>query len=453
MRILLSHSLVVSLAALTLSCNRGSRALQAAGCSRSAPEGAAEAAPKEKGGSASAARSPEPAANVGLTREVSAHLRAVAKSAPRNDAVFMKVGDSITSGGGAYGSFGCLSRLEQKSGHAKIDLAGRDALRATIDYFDRVEIPAHKPGRSRDHVVGSRFHLGTRLARLGVAAEERRRRPRPAGERALGDERAVRRHHDRDQRHRRVAAPVRARALGLRQYAKNFLDMVRELEKRGVIPILTYVPPVNSVNEPYRKWFTAAYVAVCAASPRPRRSRPSTFTRRCLRSAIRATAPAIRCTPISSPSRLASSPPRGSASGTIAQPALPGSARQGAAGGDCPRGRRRPLATAAREGGTAEAQWSFPHCPLQQASIPKRGAPVRSPTTRAAAGSGASGSERVFQMTVTEGTPVRAIVVPPTGECDSKQGAFTKCDESRDVNVSLFKGSLDMPHCVRSHST
>jgi GDSL-like Lipase/Acylhydrolase family len=441
-RVTLLSSLVV------LSCHGGSNALRAAGCSRS------EAAPKDKASSASS-RSPELPSNVGLTREVTAHLRAVAKAAPRNDAVFMKIGDSITSGGGPYGSFGCFSHLEQKSGHAQIDLAGRNALRATIDYFDRAEIPAHKPG---DPATTS-WDRDSTAARVGRGSEW------PLKKEGDGP---VPLENELSETNARFAvlmlgtndiggSPLQygLGPLGLRQYAKNFLDMVRELEKRGVVPILTYVPPVNSTTEPYRKWFTAAYVAV-----------------------MRGIATAKKVPTIDFYTEMSALGDQGYRTGDPLHPnQLTKSAciftSEGLRFGQNVRNLRSlevldkvrraviaqeddvdPTPPPPKGTGTPSDPVVVPGLPFATGVDPREGGPGAFADYTSCGGyAGATGSERVFRIAVTEGTPVRAIVVPPTGECDSKQGAFTKCDDSRDVSVSLFKGSLDMAHCVGSHST
>jgi lysophospholipase L1-like esterase len=402
-----------------------------------------------------AAEAPELHGNViTFTPRVAKHLREVAARSPRNDKVFMKIGDSITAGGGPYGSFGCFSRLEQETGYARVDLAGREALRATIAHFDEVTLaaPSAKPQ------VSTAWDRPSTAARVGAASDwpllanvETKTVPLFTEADATNARFAVVMLGTNDVGGSPLEYGLGPR--GLREYAHNMWRIVDELESRGVVPLLTYIPPVNSATEPYRKWFSAAYVAVLRAVASARQVPSVDFYSDMAALGAKAYLPGDALHPNQYPESAcifsAEALNYGHNIRNLRSLEALDKARRSVISQE---NVDAPAATLCGAG-SATQPFVVPNVPFAVGVTFDTGQNVLNDYARCGGQSGARGKERIYRLDVTEALGIRAIVVPSSGACDASTGKFTNCDASRDVSISIFKGDLDTAHCVRSHST
>ncbi len=215
-------------------------------------EVATEAAPPEDPPTPVAAPTPpapppsfaiwDPDAPIALPPEVEAHARAVARRFPNRRAdVFAKIGDSATASRTFMRCF---------ADDAELDLAGRDALRPTIERIRRARV-AGSTSFSRESeaaVVGRSVHTLLRGDPSPIDAEIRALSPRFALVMFGGND-------------------IEIGRLGL--FGTSMLELVDRLLARGTIPILSTIPPRD--DDPASGAEVPRYVAVIEAVARARR--------------------------------------------------------------------------------------------------------------------------------------------------------------------------------------
>ena len=203
---------------------------------------------------------------VGLTKEVVDNLRTIAKRDPaRNAQVFMKIGDSITSGGGSDGALGCFAAAEKQV----IDLAGRDELKPTIAYFDQVKMASG--GRSANKVATSSWNRDSFAAVVSVDSSWPMR-PNDAYDKATAIDKEL--SDLRGTPPRFAIYMLGSNDIGsspglrhghagdvLKYFADKVLAAVELLSSRGIIPVLTYIPPIPGRSE-QSLWYSPAAAAV-----------------------------------------------------------------------------------------------------------------------------------------------------------------------------------------------
>jgi hypothetical protein len=197
-----------------------------------------------------------------FTPEVVANVRAIAaKDASRNDKVFLRVGDSLSSGG-RDNPFACFA----KGAKATVDLASHRGLKTTVEYFDEVELTGGRSGKTS--TSWDRDSLAT-VVGVGAMWPLRSITEAPWNggtplDRELGETKA------------RFAvwllgtndtcstpAPYRNAAL-YKDYANSVVKTVEQLTARGVVPVLTYIPPVlGCAREAH--WETVDMVSIVRA--------------------------------------------------------------------------------------------------------------------------------------------------------------------------------------------
>ncbi|MCU0691705.1 MAG: SGNH/GDSL hydrolase family protein [Polyangiaceae bacterium] len=378
---------------------------------------------------------------VPVSQDVANSLRVIAsRGAARNRRVLMKVGDSITVN---CNSFCCFAPAQGKA----VDLAGRTALQATIDYFNQVKVGDATPTTSWDRMslaaavgVGSIWPLeGGGSAPLFKEIE------------AINPGFAILMLGTNDNSGGTFEYYLGPRAY--RTIAGGFVSMVDELSTRGIVPVITYIPPVRSDER--RSWLTPAINAVLRGVATAKLVPTIDFytpamaiipggfgqdgvhplahpTSACLlteqglaygynvRNLVSLQVlDKVRQVVVDAKSAADPEPPSLVGDGAIATPVQIPSL---------------PFALSVDLSGSATNQLSdYRACGLQDA---------------------ASGKERVFRLTVSEGTPVRAIVAPPKGNCKTASGESDNlCGASRDVGLALFEGNPTQGKCVAWDTT
>lgn len=375
---------------------------------------------------------------VGVTQEVADHLRAVAAIGDHDPGVFLKSGDSITAGTGPQGAFGCFAAAEG----ATIDLGDHPEWSTTVAHFDQVPLGDGQTSWDRD----------SSAAMGGVGAQWI----------TDGDPSPLQQEIDAiDPRFAVVMIGTNDAAgsvpeygfgpYGVRDYTRNMLAIVDTLEAQGVVPILTYIPPVNS--DPVRSYFAVDLVAVLRAIATARRIptidfyspmdalglpenpdgvHPSWYPAgSCILDAVGlqygynirnaaslAVMDKVRRVVLDGVSAIDPDPP-----GLVGE-------------------------------GTREQPFAIPELPFALA-VDLADAP--GPDALADYGGcggldGAGGPETVFSLEVSDSTPVRAMVTTSAFACESET-AFTDCNLTRDTVIALFADGLTADHCVIAHST
>jgi hypothetical protein len=372
---------------------------------------------------------------VGLTTEVSDHLRAVAGlSATPDDAVFIKVGDSITVNSNFFACFAAASG-------ATIDLDGRD-LAATITHFDDVALPGPSTSWDRESLA-AQVGVGTAWALEGDPA------PLIQEIDASNPRFAVIMLGTNDNSGSTFEWWLGARAY--RDYAYQFLMLLDALESRGVVPIVTYIPPV--LSEPAREWLTPAFVATLRGVATARLVPTIDFyTDMAALGASAYGGDGVH--PNADPDSACVLTAAGLAYGydirNLRSLEVLDKVRRVVLDGAASADPEAPLLAGA---GTAADPVQIPGLPFASRIDTTTGEDVLADYAACGGHDGATAGDHVFRLTVAEATPIRAIVVPPTGACDASEGDFPDCDSSTDVSVALFRDGLAAGDCLAAHST
>lgn len=407
------------------------------------PDGGDAAGPTPEGGIPPVDAAAGPHAYYGnvvpVSKVVADNLRAIAAhDATRNRRVFMKVGDSIT----VNCNFSCCFAPAQG---AVIDLGGRTELQTTVDYFSEVKI-----GSSPQTTSWDRASLSARVGELSTWALEGSSPALFEEVNAINPGFAVLMLGTNDNGSGTFEYYLGPRAY--RTVAGAFVKMVDELSARGIVPIITYIPPV--LNEAARGWLTPAFNAVLRGVATAKLVPTIDFYSPAL--SVGASAfDSDGIHPLAHPTSACLLNAAGLAYGynirnlttlevldKVRQVVVDGKTAVDA----------EPQALAGD--GSLASPVQIPALPFAL-SVDLAGA-TNKLSNYAACGlkDPASGHERVYQLTVTEGMPVRAIVVPPTGACETAPGEGDYlCGGSRDVGLALFKGTPDQGECLAWDST
>ncbi|MGI5860477.1 MAG: SGNH/GDSL hydrolase family protein [Myxococcales bacterium] len=379
--------------------------------------------------------------SVQVTPSVTGRLRSIAESGQgRNDAAFMKVGDSITAN---CNSLCCFATASGQP----VDLGGRGALAETIAFFD---VPFPTGGESS-------WNRSSEAASPGVWSAWPLERP--------GDGRAAPLLREIDAINPRFAVVMIGTndlagtshehwvgPRGLRAYAANLTAIVDALTARGVIPLLSYIPPIYA--EEARRTFTPAFNAI-----------------------VRGVAVANRVPTIDCYSDMAEIGPS-----SISPDGIHPSYDARSACILTPEGLRfgfnvrnlrtlevlhavrlalfegevsAPEAPEVEGAGTASSPLVIASLPFAAAlggEGPNTSSPMNDYRTCGGQG-GADGAEWILALHLDSPAPLRIIAVPPSGECEAGIGPEVRCDGSRDVSVALFAGNLEAASCLAAHST
>ncbi len=407
-------------------------ALASLSCSRTA---------REDGGSSLASPGRHFGESVQVTPSVARRLRAIIEGGPaRDDAAFMKVGDSLTVNCNSLCCFAAASGQP-------VDLDGREALAQTIAHFDRPLTPGGESSWDRSSEAAS---LGVWSGWPLAPSDDGRAAPLLREIDAIDPRFAVVMLGTNDLAGTSLEHWVGPK--GLRAYATNLTAIVDALTARGVIPLLTYIPPVYA--EEARRRFTPAFNAIVRGV------------------AVAARVPTIDCYSEMAELGPSSISPDGvhpaydTRSACILTP-------EGLRFGFNVRNLRTLETLHAVRVALFEDQVSVPEAPeiegaatasapLVIASLPfavalaGEGPNTSSPLRdyRACGGQdGADGAEWILRLHLDSAAPLRVIAVPPRGECEAGGGPGVRCDGSRDVSVALFAGNLEASSCLAAHST
>lgn len=213
----------------------------------------------------------QPGSRVRLGREVSANVRRIAAVDPARDArAFVKVGDSITTDPGIDGAFGCFASAER----APVRLPGREALRRTVDWFDQLPLPGGR--RPQGSTPPTSWNRDSWAARAGMASDWPLAAESDEGwggatplERELGELAPVKPRlavymlgsNDLFGSPWVASAEPAERLSVLLDYAQNVTRFVEWTAARGIVPVLTYPPPITG-GKKESFWYSPTAAAV-----------------------------------------------------------------------------------------------------------------------------------------------------------------------------------------------
>ncbi len=189
-----------------------------------------------------------------LTAEVVQHLHAIAARGPtmRSD-VFMKVGDSITVNGGFMGCFDGDLTGQSPAWKTNVLLDGRDELADTVRRFRTTQVGATSPF--------SRVSLSAKVGASASFPLTGTPRPLDAEYDAALPRYAVVMYGSNDIGRGGSAAYSLADKLAF--YETSLRALVDELLSRGVVPILSTMPPRQ--DDPQYSWIVPNFTAVARA--------------------------------------------------------------------------------------------------------------------------------------------------------------------------------------------
>jgi hypothetical protein len=396
-----------------------------------------------------------------LTRDVVANLRAIAARDPSRDArVFIKIGDSITTDPSVDGAFGCFASGER----APIDLGGRESLRATIDWFDQVQLPGgRKPSTTP---VPTSWNRDSWVARVGVDSAwplQPESEPGWGGLRPLDKELTelgaskprfavyMLGTNDLCSSPDIASANPAQRFAVLGYYARQVTRAVEWTTSRGIIPVLTYFPPILSCPK-QSLWYSPTAAAIVRGVATAKKvptidaySALEAFAVDAVNRGNRSGAPAFH------DGVHPASAEKGECD--LSAPALAFGRNDRALrtlevldklrtvfSGGAPSADPEPSPLAGR--GSAAEPIVIPSLPFAHAA-PSAGIETGrfDDYTSCGGSAGQTGNETVLRLDLSVETPVRALALP--GECPD--GA---CAEESHAHLALFRQSVSMSNCV-----